>query len=1194
MARTAPPNGRAGQLLNGIGALAVVALITALPFVLVWAAGNPLPAITDGISRLTADPGAVLGDFWQALSNRDDGDLFLHALAIVGWVAAALAAWAWISFLVAFVIELGAQLRGHRRGRVPRNPKTVPGMRLQQRAAAVLAAAIIGAIAAPTLASASAMPPTFGQPAAAAARHAAVAEAPAVDNGQSVASATTRPTYLEVPVQRGESLLDIAERHGVSPQRLAEANYNVAQPDGRSLQPGSMRVYGGWTLRVPVSAQHAAATVGVAAATPAISVEKPAATAMVYEIARGDWLSGIAERFLGDADRYTEIAAINPDLEERDNRFPNHIQKDWRITLPADAHDRGPMNHARGVIVSPASSAPATEQPPAAAPPQAANPAPTTAAPTTAAPTTAAPTTAAPSASTTAPTTAPSAAAPAAPTPAAPSATSAAPSSSASQAPATSTASPPATTTPTGGDADGEGISDEVVVGSLAGAGLLSALLLAAVLGRRHRQRQHRRPGRRLPHPRGGATEKSLRVVQQPADVDRLDVALRSLAAALTDRDQTPLPDITAAWIIDRTVQLVLAVPHPDPPAPWAAEGSTWTLPGNVDVVPTPDQLAPLPTLVAVGSQPGRHLLLDLERTGSLTITGDPERTIALLRYIACELACNSWSDDVEVIIAGFTVAESELLVALNPDRIRPVASVAAAASRLKRRAAAVAAALSHTGAANTFAGRITDVGEAWAPQVLLVAHPDRDDLAALAELGSDLTANGPCAVAIVAAALSDAAAEPSAVVVDADGQLRVSTPALRTTAAAAGLPAQELEPLAEIMREARTNTDEPTPAAPEPEEWAADTDAAGAILTLLDDEPAASPARDSDVEAAPAGDDPWAEPAAQPALPRVVTEPAPPSSGVDPILAVPRQGTVAAATPRREVTAAIRQRRRQADPNLDADLAAWHEQDQTRPRIGVLGPVTVDAPGPAPDQRRRFHAEIITFLAARGVRGATGDQLTEALWPDQRVKDASRRVAITRARRWLGETSEGEPWLPEMGSDRVYRLEPGYLLDWHLFRRLRTRGEAHGPAGVKDLRAALDLVRGVPLDGADRAYAAGARNPFTWLPESDIYPGHITSAIVDTAHELAELYHDAGDTAGMRWAVQTAWLADPHRGDDDPWHDLMRAARIEGHTAELRSLLGDLMRTRDAEVPEDLSPETYAWLRPLLPEVLSASTTSG
>jgi hypothetical protein len=75
--------------------------------------------------------------------------------------------------------------------------------------------------------------------------------------------------------------------------------------------------------------------------------------------------------------------------------------------------------------------------------------------------------------------------------------------------------------------------------------------------------------------------------------------------------------------------------------------------------------------------------------------------------------------------------------------------------------------------------------------------------------------------------------------------------------------------------------------------------------------------------------------------------------------------------------------------------------------------------------------------------------------------------------------------------------------------------------------------------------------------------------------------------------APKRAWLADPRRGDDGPWRDLMRAAHADGHAAELRNLLGELMHTRDAEVPEDLAPDTYAWLLPLLPDLLSASTTS-
>ncbi len=88
-------------------------------------------------------------------------------------------------------------------------------------------------------------------------------------------------------------------------------------------------------------------------------------------------------------------------------------------------------------------------------------------------------------------------------------------------------------------------------------------------------------------------------------------------------------------------------------------------------------------------------------------------------------------------------------------------------------------------------------------------------------------------------------------------------------------------------------------------------------------------------------------------------------------------------------------------------------------------------------------------------------------------------------------------------------------------------------------------------------------------------------------------MYLDAGDTGGVRWAVQRAWLADPYRGDDEPWHDLLPAEHADGNVAQLRQLLAELMRTRDAEVPEDLQPATYELLRALLPELLHPTNTS-
>ncbi len=126
-----------------------------------------------------------------------------------------------------------------------------------------------------------------------------------------------------------------------------------------------------------------------------------------------------------------------------------------------------------------------------------------------------------------------------------------------------------------------------------------------------------------------------MRVVAEPLAVDRLDHALRALAAGLADRPPDQMPDIVGAWLTGQTINLLLTNPCPDPPGPWTSDQLTWTLPADVPLPEVDGQLAPLPTLVAVGSQPGMHLLLDLERLGLLAITGDPDRASDLLRYVA-------------------------------------------------------------------------------------------------------------------------------------------------------------------------------------------------------------------------------------------------------------------------------------------------------------------------------------------------------------------------------------------------------------------------------------------------------------------------------------------------------------------------------------------------------------------------------
>jgi len=838
----------------------------------------------------------------------------------------------------------------------------------------------------------------------------------------------------------------------------------------------------------------------------------------------------IAERYLGDPQRYPEIAELNPEHADRHGNYPDHIEPGWTLRLPADATDRGPIPHATGS----ATPAPPESRQPAPTPPRAEPSPPAKAAPDRASP------------------------GPAEPT--------GPPATSSVEAPPEASEGEPAGVAGFGGaltephdDADGspadyhdtdsdvtsdEGLERFVPGGGFVAAGLLAALVIGAAAYQWRLRYPYHRPGLRFTSPTARRLERSLRRSHQPLDRERLATALRVLASGLADREAAP-PDVVGAMVDEGTVHLLLSAPCPDPPSPWQDHGDRWSLVAGAELPVVEGPLSPLPTLTAVGSQAGIHLLLDLERIGVLHLHGAPTRTRELLRYLAAELACNTWSDQVEVLLAGFDPDEAESLTAVNPDRVRPSASIGEAIRLVRRRVASARTTLRHTGAGDALTGRVRGLaGDAWMPQVLLVADPTAADLTELAELSRELSETGRCAVAVVTTGVLRGVPGTRRVTVTPDGAVHLRLPWIRAVVSAAGLSMGELADLATTMREARTAPPRPVPPAAETEPWAAGTDAAGALI----------------------------QPASEIAALGEIDESLGPSIGGGHFF-FPTEADAPSYQHASPMDGP-------PDPDLDADLRDWYADDPGRPRIGVLGPVLVNAPGVAPESRRRLHAELVVFLAQRGARGADAVQLASALWPDTRVTDAALQRIISRARTWLGTTRTGEPWLCDVDESLTYRLADGYLFDWHLFRRLRTRAETKGALGEPDLRAALELVRGSPLDGADRPAATGDRNPYPWLAESEIHPAHLVATVVDTAHHLAELCLARGDLDGVRWAVRQAWYVDRERSYDHPWRDLLRAEYATGNLTEVRRLLADLMRLRDAEVPEDLAPDTYRLIR--------------
>ncbi|GAA0957105.1 hypothetical protein GCM10009558_075360 [Virgisporangium aurantiacum] len=109
--------------------------------------------------------------------------------------------------------------------------------------------------------------------------------------------------------------------------------------------------------RVTATAHHGQEQPDLTPTAVTATVQQP-----TYQVAKGDWLGRVAERFLGDFDRYPEIQDLNTGLIPHDTGpdGPDHIEPGWRLVLPADAHDRGPQRHATGqLLVPPAQPSPA-------------------------------------------------------------------------------------------------------------------------------------------------------------------------------------------------------------------------------------------------------------------------------------------------------------------------------------------------------------------------------------------------------------------------------------------------------------------------------------------------------------------------------------------------------------------------------------------------------------------------------------------------------------------------------------------------------------------------------------------------------------------------------------------------------------------------------------------------------------------
>jgi hypothetical protein len=347
-----------------------------------------------------------------------------------------------------------------------------------------------------------------------------------------------------------------------------------------------------------------------------------------------------------------------------------------------------------------------------------------------------------------------------------------------------------------------------------AGAGLALAGVLAAhvIIRRRIRRIHQRRLRRRRTTEVYGPfleTDAEARERARHRAADRMDAALRRLAVGLRGRPPWAMPDIAAAWQHGGELAVILTAPCPDPPEPYDAQWpNTWSLQATTRLPDSRGAPSLLPGLLKLGTWPqGGELFVDGERTGLLTLVGDPQRCDDLLRCLAAEAAGASWADGASVLVAGLSPAEMRALGTLTNGRVRSSTSIYDAVARIGKRAAANSAVLQDTETADTVAARANNVtGTAWSTHLLFIADPWGEHTEQLLDLDALLADLGRVGVVVVA---THPTGTRWSATVSSEGTLHMAW--LAVTGAQAGqLTSDELAAHAEAFRDNRRSSAQP------------------------------------------------------------------------------------------------------------------------------------------------------------------------------------------------------------------------------------------------------------------------------------------------------------------------------------------------------------------------------------------------
>jgi nucleoid-associated protein YgaU len=919
---------------------------------------------------------------------------------------------------------------------------------------------------------------------------------------------------VTVTVSRGDSLWSLAETYLGDGSRWDEI---AAANDDRTMVDGTTfrsadQIRPGWQLRIP----------GLADATESDSSRSSEQTIDTYQVQPGDTLSEIAQDVLGDPQAYPTIFAVNQGVPQPGGDAltdADHIEPGWTLTVPEARGTGTTIPDATGERDERASSRSSGAQR---------------------------------SAGDTSPRT-----------------------EALENSGRGAAEEPHRNSTTTDEDSDAKERNEESrrrleVVPDIANSGsadgdagasgqdseapvtvlralLASALCLAAgafgvVLANRRRQMRNRLVGRTIAPTPDALAEVEQTVTetgaQAQAEVEYLDRALRYIAAscALTG---DAVPPLGAAVLGDTELTLMFSSPvAAEPPVGWTAtdDHRAWTLSRSTFLEPDLEtQPAPYPALVSIGlDAAGRTWLLDLEaQRGRIGIAGDPRQVEDVVRFMTAELAVNAWSDGAEVLLTDGICPE---VVGINPLRLRHVDRTAAL-TRASVLANSTGDAEDRMGADTLTRRRDRTLLDGTHPMVVVTgAHLDEHALATVRHMGERSRV-----------VLVHADGMKPAIVLSSDGTAVLTRWGI--TVQPFTLKASEADAMAALVHATRDLRDAPVPP------------------TASDDGPLGRYAR---------ADGSLREEFTRPRHTRGedATSMLPASDEVYVSTAATSSDDLAAVAP--SVPEHVRTELAALDPTLDQDVADWFDDASPRPKVHLLGPVTVSALNGGDPASIDNAAGTVSFIAYLSVQdhGVTGERAASACgWKTQRTV----QNRATNARFLLGTQPDGTDWLPDAtassgarrGSTPTYELirgDGGILNSADLFIRLKHRAQRRGDDGCDhDLVTALTLVTGAPFEAA-------SEQRFRWLfgPGQQRHDELLVGAIHDAAHVLATRGTASGRTDVVTFACNVARLASPH----SDIASLDEAAATEAEDGQAAAV--DLVRRRVLDrSDDDLPPRT-------------------